>query len=197
MGRSLPAAEVPTVDVQTQFQAVALRMRSIKDTHAVACAHAVLTQQYYPGVQVVSLVTKNVRDFGVNKLATVGIAVQRPDQFMLALVQQQPDDMGAAFQACRQSLRSCPIAPRLLEDLAGTGRRRWPPQCSRLGSRGRCPLTSASVTTWRANPLARVSGKRRARTQFNSQLPLTPPGAGQSHGRQSPRAGPAATSRLP
>jgi hypothetical protein len=121
MRRALPAAEVPTTDVQAQFQAVAFGMRSAKDTHIAACAHAVLAQQYYPGLQVVSLMTNNVRDFGVTKLATVGIAVQRPDPFLLALFQQQPDEVGAAFQALRQSLRSNPTVQRLLDRLGGDG----------------------------------------------------------------------------
>ena len=121
MRRSLPAAEVPTADVQAQFQAVAFGMRSVKDTHVAACAHAVLTQAYYPGVQVVSLVTKNVKDFGVKKLATVGIAIQRPDPFLLALFQQQPDEVSAAFQAFRHTLCSNPTVQRLLDKLAGDG----------------------------------------------------------------------------
>jgi len=121
MRRSLPAAEVPTASVQAQFQAVAFAMRSAKDTHVAACAHAVLVQQYYPGVQAVSLVTKNVKDFVVKKLATLGIAIQRPDPFFLALFQQQADEVSAAFLAFRQSLRSNPAVPRLLDKLAGDG----------------------------------------------------------------------------
>jgi len=121
MRRSLPAAEVPTASVQAQFQAVAFAMRSAKDTHVAACAHAVLAQHYYPGVQVVSLVTKNVKDFGVKKLATLGIDIQRPDAFLLALFRQQPDEVSAAFLTFRQSLRSNPTVPRLLDKLASDG----------------------------------------------------------------------------
>ena len=114
-------AEVPTASVQAQFQAVAFAMRSAKDTHVAACAHAVLAQHYYPGVQVVSLVTKNVKDFGVKKLATLGIDIQRPDAFLLALFRQQPDEVSAAFLTFRQSLRSNPTVPRLLDKLASDG----------------------------------------------------------------------------
>lgn len=121
MRRSLPAAEVPTADVLAQFQAVAFGMRSVKDTHVAACAHAVLQQQYYPGAQVVSLVTKNIKDFGVKRLATVGIDIQRPDPFLLNLFQQRTDDVATAFQAFRQSLRSNPTVPRLLDKLASDG----------------------------------------------------------------------------
>lgn len=96
-------------------------MRSVKDTHVAASAHAVLAQHYYPDVQVVSLVTKNVKDFGIKKLAAIGIAVQRPDPFLLALFQRQPDEMSTAFRAFRQSLRSEPTAQQLLDKLAGDG----------------------------------------------------------------------------
>ena len=37
---------------------------------SLACAHAILIGDYYPDTQVVSLVTKNIRDFGV-RLAAV------------------------------------------------------------------------------------------------------------------------------
>lgn len=124
MRQSLPTAEVSTPDVQAQFQAVAFGRRSMKDTHVAACAYAILANPYYPGTQVVSLVTKNVKDFGVQKLATIGIAIQRPDAFLLALFQQQPSAVGAAFSAFRQSLRSNPTAPALLQKLAADGQQR-------------------------------------------------------------------------
>lgn len=121
MRRSLPAAEVPTAEVQAQFSAVAFGMRSVKDTHVAACAHALLTQHYYPEMQAVSLVTKNVKDFGIKKLAAIGIAIQRPDPFLLALFQQRPNEVSSAFRAFRESLRSKPSVDQLLEKLAGDG----------------------------------------------------------------------------
>lgn len=123
MRRSLPAAEVSTADVQAQFEAVAFGMRSDKDTHVAACARVVLAQKFYPGVQVVSLITKNVKDFGVTKLATVGLTIQRPDTFLLALFQQQPDFVGSSFKAFRQLLRSKPNVELLLDKLANDGQK--------------------------------------------------------------------------
>ena len=71
MRAALPQAEVPAADVQAQFKAVAWAMRSAKDTHVAACAHVLQARRYYPNTAVVSLVTKNIRDFGVKKLATL------------------------------------------------------------------------------------------------------------------------------
>lgn len=85
MRASLPQAEVPTDAVQSQFEAVAWAMRSAKDIHVAACANVLRAQHYYADTPVVSLVTKNIRDFGVRKLATLGIEVQRPDAFLLDL----------------------------------------------------------------------------------------------------------------
>lgn len=121
MRQSLPAAEIPIAEVQAQFQTVAFGMRSAKDTHVAACAFALLAKHYYPSVKVVSLVTKNIRDFGIHKLATVGIAIQRPDPFLLTLFQQQPAQVGAAFRTLRMSLRSKPDVHLLLDKLAGDG----------------------------------------------------------------------------
>lgn len=121
MRGALPEAEVPAAEVLSQFRAVSRYMRSVKDTHVAACAHALLAHQHYPGTQVVSLVTKNIRDFGVKGLAAIGIVVQRPDVFLLNLFQLQPEQVGDAFRAFRQSLRSDPPVPRLLQGLAKDG----------------------------------------------------------------------------
>ena len=74
-----------------------------------------------PEAQVVSLVTKNIRDFGVRKLATLSIEVQRPDAFLLEQFQQEPAVVAAAFAALRSTLRSAPTPDRLLERLAADG----------------------------------------------------------------------------
>ena len=86
MRNALPQAEVPTADVQSQFKAVAGAMRSVKDIHVAACANVLRVQRYYPNTPLVSLITKNIRDFGVKKLATLGIEVQHPDAFLLNLL---------------------------------------------------------------------------------------------------------------
>lgn len=72
-------------------------------------------------IQVVSLVTKNIRDFGVRKLANLGIEVQRPDAFLLEQVQQDPTSVASAFAALRATLRSAPEPDQLLERLAADG----------------------------------------------------------------------------
>ena len=121
MRAALPQAEVPTEDVQSQFEAVAWTMRSAKDTHVAACAHVVHAQHYYRDTPVVSLVTKNIKDFGVRRLATLGIEVQRPDAFLLDLIAKDLRGVSAAFAMLRSSLRSKPTQGQLLERLAADG----------------------------------------------------------------------------
>ena len=121
MRAALPQAEITTLEVQAQFARVAPAMRSAKDVHVAACAAAILAGDFYPSTQVVSLVTKNIRDFGVRKLASQGIEVQRPDAFLLDRVQQDPSAVASAFAALRATLRSAPEPERLLERLAADG----------------------------------------------------------------------------
>lgn len=121
MRAALPQAEIPTQQVQAQFASVSPSMRSAKDTHVAACAAAILAGDFYPGTQVVSLVTTNIRDFGILKLARQGIEVQRPDAFLLAQFQQHPSAIASAFAALRATLRSAPEPERLLERLAADG----------------------------------------------------------------------------
>jgi hypothetical protein len=123
MRSSLPQAEIPTADVQAQFHAVAGAMRSAKDMHVAACARALRTQNYYPNAKVVSLVTRNVRDFGVKKLAALGIVVERPDPFLYNLVREDPQGVVQAFTAFRLTLRSGPSAEQLLDKLAADGQK--------------------------------------------------------------------------
>lgn len=121
MRRSLPNADVPVQAVQAQFAAVAEGVRSAKDTHVAATAQVLLAQGYYPAVQVVSLVTKNMKDFKVGHLAGQGIAVQRADAFLSGLVATQPDVIAAAFRGLRLSLPSAPEPAALLDRLAADG----------------------------------------------------------------------------
>lgn len=121
MRDALPQAEITTLEVQAQFARVAPAMRSAKDVHVAACAAAILAGDFYPSTQVVSLVTKNIRDFGVRKLASQGIEVQRPDAFLLAQFQEDPAAVASAFAALRATLRSAPEPERLLERLAADG----------------------------------------------------------------------------
>ncbi|MDZ7591187.1 MAG: PIN domain-containing protein [Rubrivivax sp.] len=121
MRASLPQAEIPTQQVQAQFASVAPAMRSAKDTHVAACAAAILAGDFYPNTQVVGLVTRNIRDFGVRKLSTLGIDVQRPDAFLRDQFQRDPDSVAAAFAALRATLRSAPEPQQLLERLTADG----------------------------------------------------------------------------
>ena len=80
-----------------------------------------------------SLVTKNIRDFGVRKLATLGIEVQRPDAFLLDLFGLDESGFAAAFAALRGTLRSNPTPEQLLERLAADGQTETAAACSRRG----------------------------------------------------------------
>ena len=121
MRAALPQAEIPTQQVQAQFAKVAAAMRSAKDTHVAACAAAILAGDFYSNTQVVSLVTKNIRDFRVRKLAGLGIEVQQPDAFLLNQFRQDPAAVASALAALRATLRSAPEPDRLLERLAADG----------------------------------------------------------------------------
>lgn len=121
MRSALPQAEITTQQVQAQFADVARAVRSTKDIHVAACARAILTGDYYSDTQVVSLVTRNIRDFGVRQLAALGVDVQRPDTFLLQQFRQSPEAVAAAFAALRRTLRSAPEPDRLLGRLAADG----------------------------------------------------------------------------
>jgi hypothetical protein len=121
MRDSLPYAEIGVASVNAQVAAVAAAVRSKKDVHVAACAHAIVAGKYYPQDKAVSLVTKNIRDFRVRKLAEMGVEVKRPDDFLLALFQQDALGVAAAFAALRATLRSAPTPEALLERLSADG----------------------------------------------------------------------------
>lgn len=118
---ALPHAEVPVSAVQKSFKAVAAAVRSAKDIHVAACAHAVIAGEFYPRSQGVSLVTNNVRDFGVRKLGDLGVTVSRPDAFLLELCSREARSVAAGFAALRATLRSGPTAEQLLDRLSADG----------------------------------------------------------------------------
>jgi hypothetical protein len=118
---SLPNAEVAMAAVAAQMETVAHAVRSKKDVHVAACAHAIVAAQHYPGTKTVHLVTKNIRDFGIRKLAELGIEVSRPDDFLLTLFERSSSDVAAAFSALRATLRSRPTPEALLERLRADG----------------------------------------------------------------------------
>jgi hypothetical protein len=121
MRAALPHAELTAALAQKHFEAVAPAMRSTKDMHIGACAHAIVAGGYYPHAKIVSLVTHNIRDFGIRKLAAMGIEVTRPDAFLLDLFRRDAVGVAAAFAALRATLRSAPAPDRLLERLSADG----------------------------------------------------------------------------
>lgn len=121
MRDSLPHAEIGVAAVKAQVAAVAAAVRSKKDVHVAACAHAIVAGKHYPQAQAVGLVTKNIRDFSTRKLAKLGVEVRRPDDFLLALFQQDARVVSAAFAALRGTLRSAPSPEALLERLSADG----------------------------------------------------------------------------
>jgi hypothetical protein len=133
---TLPHAEVPIIEVQSQFAAVTSAVRSAKDTHVAACAHALLAGSWYPRVAHVSVVTRNTRDFGIRRLAALGIEVQRPDDFLLGLWQTHSDVVAAAFAALRST---CDRHPRRQHCSSA-----WLPTVS-LMSRAQCSTLGRKV----------------------------------------------------
>ena len=121
MRASLPHAEIAVAAVDAQRDAVAHAVRSKKDVHVAACARAIVSGQHYAGAKAVNLVTKNIRDFGIRKLSELGIAVSRPDDFLLALFGRDATGVAAAFAALRATLRSAPTPQALLDRLAADG----------------------------------------------------------------------------
>lgn len=118
---ALPHADILAATVQKQFEAVAAAVRSAKDIHVAACAHALVAEAAYPRARIVSLLTNNVRDFHVRKLAELGIAVIRPDPFFVDLWGQDAAGVAAAFAALRETLRSAPTPEQLIERLSADG----------------------------------------------------------------------------
>lgn len=136
----LPHADVPVTLVQKHFQAVAPAVRSAKDMHVAACAHAIVVGGYYPQAEVVSLVTHNMRDFGIRKLAAMGIEVTCPDAFLFELFRRDAHGVAAAFAALRATLRSAPAPDRLLERLSADGQVRTAAALLAAGRQGTASL---------------------------------------------------------
>lgn len=121
MRASLPHAEIAVAAVDAQRDAIAHAVRSRKDVHVAACARAIFSGQHYAQAKAVNLVTKNIRDFGIRKLAELGIEVSRPDDLLLALFDRDANGVAAAFAALRVTLRSAPTPEALLDRLAADG----------------------------------------------------------------------------
>lgn len=121
MCNALPHAMVSAQDVQAQFQAVVWAVRSAKDLHVAACAHYLIAANAYPGTSPVTLLTRNVRDFRADSLASLGIALMTPDHFLDNLVATQPQQVAQALRLFRQALASQPTPQVLLDRLGRDG----------------------------------------------------------------------------
>ncbi len=118
---ALPNALVPVEDVQAQFKAVASAVRSVKDAHVAACAYYLIAANAYSGSEAVALVTHNTKDFRKGVLAGLGIALHKPDEFLVALFETQPHDFALAFHQFRTDLASRPEPEVLLKRLGKDG----------------------------------------------------------------------------
>lgn len=118
---ALPHALVAAKDVQPQFASVAHAVRSAKDVHVAACAHYLIAANAYGEGQAVALVTRNTKDFRKGELAKLGIALRKPDKFLAALFQSDPQAFSSAFRHFRTDLSSRPQPDDLLVRLHKDG----------------------------------------------------------------------------
>lgn len=118
---ALPNALVPVEEVRAQLDAVAAAVNSAKDMHVAACAYYLIAANAYPGLEAVVLVTRNTKDFRKGALATLGIELRKPDQFLGGLFAMQPRDFAFAFHQFRTDLASRPEPEALLERLRKDG----------------------------------------------------------------------------
>lgn len=121
MRDGLPNALVSAQDVQVQFQTVAPAVRSAKDVHVAACAYALIVAEAYADRRAVALVTRNTKDFRKAELLKLGIVLYKPDAFLTALFEAQPQDFAAAFRRFRADLASRPAPDDLLTRLHADG----------------------------------------------------------------------------
>jgi hypothetical protein len=121
MNGALPNAMVETQDVQAQFEAVALAVRSAKDVHVAACAYHLVATRAYPDSSAITLTSRNIRDFKKEALAKLGIALQKPDDFLDVLCTSNPAEVIAAFQQFRLDITVQPKPEILLKRLEKDG----------------------------------------------------------------------------
>jgi hypothetical protein len=76
-----------------------------KDRHVAAAAVAA---RKHAGVDVVTVITWNLKDFNRKELAEVGLAVENPDTFLCRLIADSPGNVVSAFVRMRDNLRNPP-----------------------------------------------------------------------------------------
>lgn len=118
---ALPNAIVPVEEIQAQFEMVAQAVNSAKDTHVAACAYFLIANNAYPGSEPVVLTTRNTKDFKKGALATLGIELRKPDEFLLDLFEMRQRSFAFAFRQFRTDLASKPAPEDLIEKLRKDG----------------------------------------------------------------------------
>ncbi|MDP1653711.1 MAG: PIN domain-containing protein [Rhodocyclaceae bacterium] len=94
-----------------------------KDRHVAAAAVAARRRS---GVDIVTIVTWNLRDFDRKEMAAVGVTAETPDDFLCRLLADSPEDVIAAFVRMRGNLRSPPKTTQECADtLAAQGLKKF------------------------------------------------------------------------
>lgn len=76
-----------------------------KDRHVAAAAVAAHKQS---GVNVVTVITWNLKDFDRAELAQAGLTVENPDTFLCRMMSDSPDNVVSAFMRMSNNLRNPP-----------------------------------------------------------------------------------------
>ena len=74
-----------------------------KDRHVAAAAVAARKPS---GIDIVTIITWNLKDFDPNELANAGLVAETPDAFLRRLLAASPADVIAAFLRMRENLRN-------------------------------------------------------------------------------------------
>lgn len=117
----LPDVEVSTREVLAHLKSASALVRSAKDAHVAACALAAKSRMTRSHRNVVSLVSKNLKDFRSRELRALDVELSHPDKFLSALFREDSASVGKAFADFRSQLRSRESASSLLGKLAKDG----------------------------------------------------------------------------
>ncbi|MGP1676630.1 MAG: hypothetical protein ACTS6J_05660 [Burkholderiales bacterium] len=94
-----------------------------KDRHVAAAAVAARKRS---GVDIVAIITWNLKDFDRGELARAGVVAETPDTFLCRLLADSPEDVIAAFMRMRDNLRNPTKTTRQCADtLAAQGLKRF------------------------------------------------------------------------
>lgn len=118
LDQSLPAAMVPSEQVRAKLGIAQADVNDRGDAHVAACALAILEGDYYPQLERVTVVTRNVADFRQDALASRGIDVVHPDVLLSGL---EPMALMQAFRDMRLDMKGPAEIDRLLDQLDRDG----------------------------------------------------------------------------